>query len=155
MAAFLITQWPVCPFWVPMSILLLVTLLPFEDHQFCSAVRLSLRDRSWREIAGWDRVKRGRRGGEDRIQPSIGSEKGNSSFRAVRVRRDSWDYLKKIGTVNGREPGSHYPEMSVAHRIAHHVCMRCVNDTFWMYVRCCLYFKVLRSTDAMDSPTRE
>ena len=87
---------------------------------------------------GWGDAREGE-DVEERIgysfQPSIGSEKGNSSFRAVRVRWDSWDDLKKIGTVNGREPGSHYPEMSVAHRFAHHVCMRCVNYTFWMYVR--------------------
>ena len=83
---------------------------------------------------GWGDAREGE-DVEERIgysfQPSIGSEKGNSSFRASRVRwDDSWDDLKKSGTVNGREPGSHYPEMSVAHRIAHHVCMRCVNDTF-------------------------
>ena len=52
---------------------------------------------------GWGDAREGE-DVEERIgysfQPSIGSEKGNSSFRAVRVRWDSWDDLKKIGTVN-------------------------------------------------------
>ena len=52
---------------------------------------------------GWGDAREGE-DVEERIgysfQPSNGSEKGNSSFRAVRVRWDSWDYLKKIGTVN-------------------------------------------------------
>ena len=60
---------------------------------------------------GWGEAREGE-DVEERIgysfQPSIGSEKGNSSFRAVRVRWDSWDYLKKIGPVNGRPRASPY-----------------------------------------------
>ena len=88
-------------FWPLLSILLFVTPFPFEDHQFCSAVRPSSRwDRSWQEIAGWG----GGRGEEEEedvggredwvsiLHLSIGSEKrkllvSRRATEIVRVRR--------------------------------------------------------------------
>ena len=82
-----------------------MTPLPFEDHPFCSAVRLFL-GRSWRKDAGRDGVEmeeRGkrRRGREGWVShPSIGSEKKETLRFASRHRTRPRAAEREIGAVN-------------------------------------------------------